>query len=209
MRDETQTIVFAATKARTQRLALELRQKGLRVITIHGDLSQKQRDDSMHKFRTGSEDILIATDIAARGIDVPAVGHIINYDIPDDPLIYFHRIGRTARAGGTGKAISLVSQDRINDFTRILKNTEHPIKKLNDEMGIEMPKIRTIPFGSNNRRNRSSYGRYGSAHSGYGYRGRQRYSKFNDSQTRAKTSGYGTRSYRRQGYNHRFSYNRT
>jgi len=209
MRDETQTIVFAATKARTQRLALELRQKGLRVITIHGDLSQKQRDDSMHKFRTGREDILIATDIAARGIDVPAVGHIINYDIPDDPLIYFHRIGRTARAGATGKAISLVSQDRINDFTRILKNTEHPIKKLNDEMGIEMPKIRTIPFGSNYRRSHSNYGRYGSTHSGYGYRGRQRYNRFNNSENRGKSSAYGTRSYRRQGYNHRHSYNKS
>lgn len=116
-RDEKQTIVFAATKQRTQRLAIELKQQGLRAITIHGDLSQKQRDDSMHRFRTGSEDILVATDIAARGIDVPAIGHVINYDIPDDPMIYFHRIGRTARAGGTGKAISLVSQDRVDDFT--------------------------------------------------------------------------------------------
>ncbi|MGC2429431.1 MAG: DEAD/DEAH box helicase, partial [Nitrososphaeraceae archaeon] len=99
-RDEKQTIVFAATKQRTQRLAIELKQQGLRAITIHGDLSQKQRDDSMHRFRTGTEDILVATDIAARGIDVPAIGHVINYDIPDDPMIYFHRIGRTARAGG-------------------------------------------------------------------------------------------------------------
>ncbi|MGA7141301.1 MAG: DEAD/DEAH box helicase, partial [Nitrososphaeraceae archaeon] len=98
-RDEKQTIVFAATKQRTQRLAIELKQQGLRAITIHGDLSQKQRDDSMHRFRTGTEDILVATDIAARGIDVPAIGHVINYDIPDDPMIYFHRIGRTARAG--------------------------------------------------------------------------------------------------------------
>ena len=129
-----------ATKQRTQRLAIELKQQGLRAITIHGDLSQKQRDDSMHRFRTGSEDILVATDIAARGIDVPAIGHVINYDIPDDPMIYFHRIGRTARAGGTGKAISLVSQDRVDDFTRILKNTELPIKRLNDEMGIEVTK---------------------------------------------------------------------
>jgi ATP-dependent RNA helicase DeaD len=155
-RDEKQTIVFAATKQRTQRLAIELKQQGLRAITIHGDLSQKQRDDSMHRFRTGSEDILVATDIAARGIDVPAIGHVINYDIPDDPLIYFHRIGRTARAGGTGKAISLVSQDRVDDFTRILKNTELPIKRLNDEMGIEVPRIQSHPR-TNWRRN-SGYG---------------------------------------------------
>src|ERR671927_374264 len=137
-RDNTQTIIFAATKQRTQRLAEELRREGFRAITIHGDLSQRQRDNAMYRFKRGTEDILVATDIAARGIDVPAVGHVINYDIPEDPLIYFHRIGRTARAGGSGKAISLVSQERIDDFSRILRQTEHPIHKLNEEMGIEV-----------------------------------------------------------------------
>lgn len=137
-REKKQTIVFAATKQRTQRLASELRQEGFKAITIHGDLSQRQRDNAMYRFKRGSEDILVATDIAARGIDVPAVGHVINYDIPEDPLIYFHRIGRTARAGGTGKAISLVSHDRMEDFARILKQTEQPIRKLNDEMGVEV-----------------------------------------------------------------------
>jgi ATP-dependent RNA helicase DeaD len=137
-REKKQTIVFAATKQRTQRLASELRQEGFKAITIHGDLSQRQRDNAMYRFKRGSEDILVATDIAARGIDVPAVGHVINYDIPEDPLIYFHRIGRTARAGGTGKAISLVSHDRIEDFARILKQTEQPIRKLNEEMGVEV-----------------------------------------------------------------------
>jgi ATP-dependent RNA helicase DeaD len=139
VRDKKQTIVFAATKQRTHRLASELKQEGFKAITIHGDLSQRQRDNAMHRFKKGAEDILVATDIAARGIDVPAVGHVINYDIPEDPLIYFHRIGRTARAGATGKAISLVSQDRIDDFGRILRQTKHPIRKLNDEMGIEIP----------------------------------------------------------------------
>jgi len=137
-REKKQTIVFAATKQRTQRLASELRQEGFKAITIHGDLSQRQRDNAMYRFKRGSEDILVATDIAARGIDVPAVGHVINYDIPEDPLIYFHRIGRTARAGGTGKAISLVSHDRMEDFARILKQTEQPIRKLNEEMGVEV-----------------------------------------------------------------------
>jgi ATP-dependent RNA helicase DeaD len=135
-REKKQTIVFSATKQRTQRLAGELRQEGFKAITIHGDLSQKQRDNAMYRFKRGSEDILVATDIAARGIDVPAVGHVINYDIPEDPLIYFHRIGRTARAGGSGKAVSLVSHDRIEDFARILRQTEQPIRKLNEEMGV-------------------------------------------------------------------------
>ncbi|HYT42589.1 MAG TPA: DEAD/DEAH box helicase [Methylomirabilota bacterium] len=140
-RDKKQTIVFAATKQRTHRLANELKQEGFRAITIHGDLSQKQRDIAMYRFKNGNEDILVATDIAARGIDVPAVGHVINYDIPEDPLIYFHRIGRTARAGATGKAISLVSQDRIDNFGRILRQTEQPVHKLNEEMGIEVPVV--------------------------------------------------------------------
>ncbi len=141
-RDKKQTIVFAATKQRTQRLANELKQEGFRAITIHGDLSQKQRDIAMYRFKKGNEDILVATDIAARGIDVPAVGHVINYDIPEDPLIYFHRIGRTARAGATGKAISLVSQDRVDNFGRILRQTELPVHKLNEEMGIEVPIVK-------------------------------------------------------------------
>ena len=204
-RDEKQTIVFAPTKQRTQRLAIELKQQGLKAITIHGDLSQKQRDDSMHRFRTGSEDILVATDIAARGIDVPAIGHVINYDIPDDPMIYFHRIGRTARAGGTGKAISLVSQDRVDDFTRILKNTELPIKRLNDEMGIEVPRIQSHPR-TNWRRNSGYGGRYGS---GGGYRNRQGSNRFSSADTSRRRYGYGARSERRPSYNQRSSYDRT
>ena len=169
-RDKKQTIVFAATKQRTQRLANELRQEGFRAITIHGDLSQKQRDIAMYRFKKGNEDILVATDIAARGIDVPAVGHVINYDIPEDPLVYFHRIGRTARAGASGKAISLVSQDRIDDFGRILRQTELPVHKLNEQMGIEVPVIR-------HRRGRGGYYAYDQTSytskggSTYGYRG--------------------------------------
>ena len=193
-----------ATKQRTQRLAIELKQQGLRAITIHGDLSQKQRDYSMHRFRTGTEDILVATDIAARGIDVPAIGHVINYDIPDDPMIYFHRIGRTARAGGTGKAISLVSQDRVDDFTRILKNTELPIKRLNDEMGIEVPRIQSHPR-TNWRRNSGYGGRYGS---GGGYRNRQGSNRFSSADTSRRRYGYGARSERRPSYNQRLSYDR-
>ena len=141
-RDQKQTIVFAATKQRTQRLAAELKQEGFKAITIHGDLSQKQRDIAMYRFKKGNEDILVATDIAARGIDVPAIGHVINYDIPEDPLMYFHRIGRTARAGATGRAISLVSQDRVENFGRILRQTQHRIHKLNEEMGISVPVVR-------------------------------------------------------------------
>lgn len=164
--DNKQTIVFASTKQRTHRLASELKQEGFRATTIHGDLSQNERDRSIYKFKKGFEDILVATDIASRGIDVPAVGHIINYDVPADPTIYFNRIGRTARAGATGKAISLVSQDRIEDFGRILRRTEKPIRKLNEEMGIKVPSTHLYP----NREYRSKQG----VSNGYnrGYTGR-------------------------------------
>jgi ATP-dependent RNA helicase DeaD len=145
-RDGKQTIVFAATKQRAQRLVYELNQNEFKAISIHGDLSQRQRDNAMYRFKKGVDAILVATDIAARGIDVPAVGHVINYDIPGDPLIYFHRIGRTARAGATGSAISLVSQDRVYDFDRILSKTQQPIRKLNEELGIAEPVAPQISY---------------------------------------------------------------
>jgi ATP-dependent RNA helicase DeaD len=200
MRDKKQTIVFAATKQRTHRLASELKQEGFRAITIHGDLTQKQRDNAMYRFKKGDEDILVATDIAARGIDVPAVGHVINYDIPEDPLIYFHRIGRTARAGGTGQAISLVSQDRIDDFGRILRQTKHPIRKLNDEMGIEMPVTRRrqqYPRSFNGKYQRRDYNYHNRDRRSSGTRYR-RYEGNNYGQTR-RTGGHSYKQY--SGYN--------
>ncbi|MDW0210155.1 MAG: helicase-related protein, partial [Nitrososphaeraceae archaeon] len=116
------------------------------------------------------------------GIDVPTVGNIINYDIPEDPLIYFHRIGRTARAGASGKAISLVSSSRYEDFARILKRTELTVKRLNDEIGVEVPTLsvnrnrvnrqRSFNYSSQSRRRFGysrgvSRGRYHHAHSQY------------------------------------------
>jgi ATP-dependent RNA helicase DeaD len=204
MRDKKQTIVFAATKQRTHRLASELKQEGFKAVTIHGDLSQRQRDNAMYRFKKGDEDILVATDIAARGIDVPAVGHVINYDIPEDPLIYFHRIGRTARAGATGKAISLVSQDRIDDFGRILRQTKHPIRKLNDEMGIEIPTVQR----------RHAYPRYlggGGRYQGRDYENRNRDRRGSGTRYRRDESNSYSQAKRRNGgysYRQHYDYNR-
>jgi ATP-dependent RNA helicase DeaD len=183
---KSQAIVFAATKQRADRVAHKLRQEGFNAVTIHGDLSQKQRDNAMHKFKRGTEDILVATDIAARGIDVPAIGNVINYDVPDDPNVYFHRIGRTARAGGEGKAISLVSNDRISDFERILAQTKFPIRRLNDEMGIVVPVIA---------QRQASFGRSGGYRwrGGGGYSGRSGYRNERGGGQRRYGSGYGGR----------------
>ena len=187
-RDKKQTIVFAATKQRTQKVAWELKQEGFKAITIHGDLSQKQRDNAMYRFKKGIEDVLVATDIAARGIDVPAVGHVINYDIPEDPLIYFHRIGRTARAGGAGQAISLVSQDRIEDFGRILRQTEHPIRKLNEELGIEVP---VVQYRSHGYRQRRNYGNNNTSRGSGGYSDSRGRRSFGYRRVSGTYGGYG------------------
>lgn len=158
--NDQQTIIFVSTKQRTHRILHELKDSGFKAVTIHGDLSQRQRDDAIYRFRKGKENILVATDIVSRGIDVPAVGHIINYDIPEDPLVYFHRIGRTARAGATGTAISLVSAERVEDFTRILRKTELPIRRLNEELGIEVPISQKRRYNGYNSQYRSNYGNH-------------------------------------------------
>ena len=105
----TQAIIFARTKIGVDRLARRLGDKGLRVKTLHGDMSQGARDGVMIAFKGGRERLLVATDVAARGLDIAGVSHIVNYDIPNSPDIYVHRIGRTGRAGDTGRAITFIT----------------------------------------------------------------------------------------------------
>jgi ATP-dependent RNA helicase DeaD len=131
-------LIFCSTKYRTRRLDRDLHMRGFRTTSIHGDLSQNQREYAMQRFRDGKTQILVATDVAARGIDIPDIEQVINYDVPMDPLMYFHRIGRTARAGESGKALTLVSQHEYEDFQNILKRTEVFIKQLNEEMGLKV-----------------------------------------------------------------------
>jgi ATP-dependent RNA helicase DeaD len=140
--DNNQIIIFTSTKQRAEQLAMNLRKnEELKVTALHGDLSQRQRNYAIQKFRNEQEQILVATDIAARGIDIPSIKYVINYDIPRDPLTYFHRIGRTARANSDGKAISLVAIEDIHDFEKILKLTKYNVRQLNEEIGIPIPKI--------------------------------------------------------------------
>lgn len=134
-------LIFCATKSRTRRLSNDLYARGFRTVAIHGDLSQNQREEAMWRFREGKTRILVATDVAARGIDIPDVEQVINFDVPMDPLMYFHRIGRTARAGRSGRALTLVSQNQYDDFQNILKHTEVFVKQLNEEMGIKVERI--------------------------------------------------------------------
>ena len=102
-------IVFGRTKRRVDELAEALQKRGYSADGLHGDLSQNQRDTVMRKFRDGSIDVLVATDVAARGLDVSGVTHVVNFDLPQDPESYVHRIGRTGRAGKEGAAWSFVT----------------------------------------------------------------------------------------------------
>jgi len=133
-----QTIVFCSTKNRTRDVAKMLHKSNFNSVAIEGDMSQHRREQSMSKFRQGKADILVATDVAARGIDVPRVALVINYDIPNQEMVYFHRIGRTARAGGKGRAITLVSYSSVGDFNIIKRQIKVNMADLNKEMGIEI-----------------------------------------------------------------------
>ncbi|MFZ0842783.1 MAG: DEAD/DEAH box helicase [Nitrosotalea sp.] len=169
-----QAIVFCSTKDRTRRVAHELEQGRFNVVSIQGDMSQFRRDKAMYMFKKGKADILVATDVAARGIDVPKVALVINYDVPNQDLVYFHRIGRTARAGEKGRAITLVSYSSIGDFKAISRQTKVQMIDLNKELGI----IVNIPDPLKREvSHRRGYGRsgggggYGRSGGGYGRSG--------------------------------------
>ncbi len=174
-----QAIVFCSTKDRTRRVAHELEQARFNVVSIQGDMSQFRRDKAMYMFKKGKADILVATDVAARGIDVPKVALVINYDVPNQDLVYFHRIGRTARAGENGRAITLVSYSSIGDFRAISNQTKVKMIDLNKELGIEVnipdPLKREVSQRRGYGRSGGGYGRsgggYGRSGGGYGRSG--------------------------------------
>jgi ATP-dependent RNA helicase DeaD len=121
-----QAIVFVRTKVGVDRLGRRLGDAGVRVKTLHGDMPQGQRDGVMIAFKGGRERLLVATDVAARGLDITGVSHVVNYDIPNSPDIYVHRIGRTGRAGESGRAITLITPRQRRDLQAIERhaNTE-------------------------------------------------------------------------------------
>jgi ATP-dependent RNA helicase DDX47/RRP3 len=134
-------IIFTRTVNETQRLSYLLRALGLSAIPIHGQLSQSSRLGALGKFRSRSRSILVATDVAARGLDIPSVDCVLNFDLPDDSKTYVHRVGRTARAGKSGKAISFVTQYDAEVWLRI----EHALgKKLAELDGVVKEEVRVF-----------------------------------------------------------------
>ncbi len=124
-----QTLVFTRTKARANQLVRRLEQSGRRVVAIHGNKSQNARTRALAGFRTGAIDTLIATDIAARGLDVDGISHVVNFDLPNVPEDYVHRIGRTARAGKSGHAISWAAPEEHTQLAAIERLVGTPIRR--------------------------------------------------------------------------------
>ncbi|MGQ0574106.1 MAG: DEAD/DEAH box helicase [Pseudonocardia sp.] len=127
-KDRGLTMIFARTKRTVQRVSDDLAERGFAAAAVHGDLGQGAREQALRAFRAGKVDVLVATDVAARGIDVTDVTHVVNYQCPEDAKTYVHRIGRTGRAGKTGVAVTLVDWDEL-----------HRWKTISDDLGLGMP----------------------------------------------------------------------
>jgi superfamily II DNA/RNA helicase len=148
------TMIFTRTKRTAQKVADELAERGFKVGAVHGDLGQIAREKALKGFRNGDVDVLVATDVAARGIDIDDITHVINYQIPEDEQAYVHRIGRTGRAGKTGIAVTLVDWDELPRWTMIDKalglNTPDPAETYSNsphlytELGIPTEAAGTI-----------------------------------------------------------------
>jgi ATP-dependent RNA helicase RhlE len=132
-------LVFARTKFGADRVSAQLRRAGVSVEVMHGDRNMKERTGALDAFREGKVRVLVATDVAQRGIDVEGISHVVNYDAPKDPEGYVHRVGRTARAGATGEAITFMSGGEIGDVRAV----EHLL-------GYALPRVEVPGFGFSN-----------------------------------------------------------
>ena len=154
-----QAIVFVRTKIRCDQLYRTLRDRGMNVKALHGDMSQGSRDGVMLAFKSGRLPILVATDVAARGLDISSVTHVVNFDVPTSPDVYVHRIGRTGRVGRSGRAIMFVEPRQKRELAAIEKNANTTIApwsegaKVEPAPAVERPRrhpSRTTPSGAAN-----------------------------------------------------------
>ncbi|WP_030436449.1 DEAD/DEAH box helicase [Actinoplanes subtropicus] len=160
-RDRGLTMIFCRTKRAADRVAEDLDFRGFAVAAVHGDLGQGARERALRAFRSGKIDVLVATDVAARGLDVSGVTHVINYDCPEDPDTYTHRIGRTGRAGATGVAVTFVDWEDMPRWVLIDKSmglgmpqppeTYHTSAALYSDLDIPSDVSGTLPTAERNR----------------------------------------------------------
>jgi superfamily II DNA/RNA helicase len=147
------TIVFCRTKRTAQKTSDDLAERGFRAATIHGDLGQSAREKALNDFKAGKSDVLIATDVAARGIDIDGITHVINYQCPEDEKTYVHRIGRTARAGAHGIAVTFVDWDDLARWkmidTALVLGLPEPVETYSSSEHLY--EMLNIPAGSTGR----------------------------------------------------------
>ncbi len=147
------TIVFCRTKRTCQKTADDLIERGFRAATIHGDLGQSAREKALGDFKAGKSDVLVATDVAARGIDIEGITHVINYQCPEDEKTYVHRIGRTARAGADGIAVTFVDWDELARWKMINQTLELGLAEPEETYSSSphLFEVLNIPTGSTGR----------------------------------------------------------
>jgi superfamily II DNA/RNA helicase len=140
-RDGGLALVFVRTKRGADRLASRLKDRGVRAAAMHGDMRQSARETTLHRFEAGKIDTLIATDVAARGLDLDRITHVINYDPPEDGKAYVHRVGRTARAGRSGTGVTLVTPDQEAEVGRIARHLKLDDAFEEDGMKVPAPQL--------------------------------------------------------------------
>lgn len=151
--ESDRALVFVRTKRGADRLATKLKASGLGAVAMHGDMTQSAREKSLARFESGRADVLVATDVAARGIDVDGVTHVINFDPPEDHKAYIHRVGRTARAGKSGTGVTFVLPEQEGDVSRMTTRL-----KLNDEFEEHGMKTRPTALAFTSGRGRKGGG---------------------------------------------------
>jgi superfamily II DNA/RNA helicase len=145
-------LIFVRTKRGADRLARKLNSHGVEAAAMHGDMTQGARERALERFRSGKVTTLVATDVAARGLDLEAISHVINYDPPEDSKGYVHRVGRTGRAGRTGQGITLVLPDQQADVSRVANLLGH--KEQFEEGGMTSARPRLVYTSRRGRRSR-------------------------------------------------------
>ena len=135
------SIVFVRTKRGADRLAQKLARRDVGVVAMHGDLSQSQRERALERFRSGKVTTLVATDVAARGLDLEGIAHVINFDPPEDDKGYVHRVGRTGRAGASGRGSTLVLPEQQADVSRVAARLGHGAQFESTGMTVARPKL--------------------------------------------------------------------
>jgi superfamily II DNA/RNA helicase len=147
--DRGLTLIFVRTKRSADHLASALKQRGFSAQPLHGDLSQPQRERALAKFASGGADVLVATDVAARGLDLEHITHVVNFDPPDDEKAYVHRVGRTARAGRGGTGITFVTPEQRGEVSRIARRLK--LHAEFEEAGMKVEKAQVIYAGGRGR----------------------------------------------------------